>query len=348
MKRPLHILYILGLILSVASCGPEGNSFRIKGSFRDMEGGELYIYNLSDDYPRLDTLKIQEGKFLYRGLADEVVPFILVFPNGMEQVIFAGPGDDLRYEATANDLRNYVVNGSEENKLMNQFRQETYTFRPSRVAETARTYIKMHPDSPVAIYLFDRYYVQDEEVSDKELADLLTPLKKAFPHSHYLLDIDTKMKALQRIQVGKKLPDVTLTQKDKKTKKLWASERDYNLITFWATWMPNGFDYLWKLRKSNDAYKDAGRLRMVAISFDIERYRWEDAIRPDSTNHIEHYCDGLSFESKMAKTLGVDNLPSYILTDKEHKILEKGTDLEELAGTLKKYLDKSSKSEKEK
>ena len=313
-----------------------------------MEGGELYIYNLSDDYPRLDTLKIQEGKFLYRGLADEVVPFILVFPNGMEQVIFAGPGDDLRYEATANDLRNYVVNGSEENKLMNQFRQETYTFRPSRVAETARTYIKMHPDSPVAIYLFDRYYVQDEEVSDKELADLLTPLKKAFPHSHYLLDIDTKMKALQRIQVGKKLPDVTLTQKDKKTKKLWASERDYNLITFWATWMPNGFDYLWKLRKSNDAYKDAGRLRMVAISFDIERYRWEDAIRPDSTNHIEHYCDGLSFESKMAKTLGVDNLPSYILTDKEHKILEKGTDLEELAGTLKTYLDKSSKSEKEK
>ena len=104
----------------LASCGLSGSSFRIRGKFRDMQAGELYIYNLSSKNARLDTLTIQEGKFLYRGEADEVTPYMLVFPNGMEQVIFVGPATDVEYEATANDLKNYVVNGSEENQLMNQ------------------------------------------------------------------------------------------------------------------------------------------------------------------------------------------------------------------------------------
>ena len=109
-----------GAIMTLlAACGPGGNSFRIRGSFRDMQAGELYIYNLSGDNARLDTLTIQGGKFRYRGETDEVTPFMLVFPNGVEQVIFAGPGDDIEYEATANDLKNYVVSGSEENDTDN-------------------------------------------------------------------------------------------------------------------------------------------------------------------------------------------------------------------------------------
>ena len=157
-----HFLYIFILFLLV-SCGPDGNSFRIRGSFRDMQAGELYIYNLNGDLARLDTINIQEGKFRYRGETDQVTPYILLFPNGVEQVIFAGPGEDLEYEATANDLKNYVVNGSEENELMNKFREETYTMNPSLMTNTARTYIKDHPASPVAIYLFNQYFVQNEE-----------------------------------------------------------------------------------------------------------------------------------------------------------------------------------------
>ena len=113
----------LCLLLLLVSCGPGGNSFRMKGTFRDMQAGELYIYNQNGDHARLDTLTVQEGRFRYKGETDEVTPYILVFPNGVEQVIFAGPNEDLEYEATANDLRNYVVNGNEENKLMNKFRE---------------------------------------------------------------------------------------------------------------------------------------------------------------------------------------------------------------------------------
>lgn len=339
VKRHLHILlYILLGAWCLASCGLEGDSFRIKGHFRDMQGGELYIYNLSDDHALFDTLTIQDGRFLYRGQAESVTPYMLVFPNGMEQVIFVGPGHDLEYEATANDMKNYVVNGSDENQLMNQFRQETYTLNPSMVVAKARTYIKENPESPVAIYLLDRYFVQDDKVSDAETSELLRVVKGKHPHNHYLLDLDTKMVQRQRNQVGKKLPDVTLTKKDYSTVKLWSKEKDYHLLAFWAIWMPNSYDFLWQLRQRSNEYKESGKLRIVAISLDIERYRWEESIRPDSTNNIEHYCDGMGFESKVIKTLGVGTLPCFVLTDNAHRILEKSNDLAQIGKKIEEYI----------
>lgn len=333
-----HSLYIVILLLLV-SCGPDGNSFRLKGRFRDMQAGELYIYNLNGDHARLDTINIQEGKFRYKGETDQVTPYILLFPNGVEQVIFAGPGEDLEYEATANDLKNYVVNGSEENLLMNKFREETYTLNPSMMTNTARIYIKDNPASPVAIYLFDHYFAQNEEVSDTELSELLKLLRSKHPHHHYLLDIESKLKSTAGRQISKILPDVTLTTKDKKSVKLWSNPKDYTLIAFWATWMPNGTDFFWRLKNSLGDYRDNGRLRLVAISLDIERYRWEDVIRPDTAStYILHCCDGLGFESPTVKSLGIDAVPYYILTDKTHKVLDSGEDVNQLSDILKKNI----------
>lgn len=325
-------------MLLFTSCGPSGSSFRIKGKFRDMQTGELYIYNLSDDHARLDTLTIQEGRFLYRGEAEDVTPYMLVFPNGVEQVIFVSPATDIEYEATANDLKNYVVNGSDENKLMNLFRQETYTQNPSEAKVTARKYIKENPTSAVAIYLLHSYFVQDEEVSSAEIHELLKVLKKAQPHHHYLLDIDSKVSSIQRREEGKLLPDVTLTPKDRHPVKLWSKSKPYNLVAFWALWMPSGYDLLWKLRLIQDKYTSDGNLRIVAVSLDLERFRWEEAIRPDSTAHIEHYCDGLAFESKAIKTLGVQALPFYVLTDKTHRVLDSGTEVAQLEEMVRKHL----------
>lgn len=337
MKRLLHILYIVVTALLMMACGPRGSSFRIRGVFRDMQAGELYIYNLSNDNATVDTVAVQGGKFQYKGQAEDVTPYILVFPNGVEQVIFVGPGEDLEYEATANDLKNYVVNGSDENKLMNQFRQETYPLEQSMVQGVAKKYIKEHAESPVAVYLFDKYLCQDNTTNYKELQELAKAIKKKQPHNATLLALERKMVDSQKLQKGEVLPNVTLVNKDKSSVKLWSESKDYNLIVFWSTWMPNGYDVLWRMRRNSRDYKEDGRLRTVGISLDIERYRWEDAIRQDSVD-IEHYCDGLSFESEVIKKFGISSLPYYIITDKNQKILEKSNDINELDNDLKKYI----------
>lgn len=307
-----------------------------------MQGGELYIYNLSDDAAAIDTLTIQSGHFQYSGEAKETTPYMLVFPNGMDQVIFANPGADLTYEASANDLKNYRVEGSEENQLMNKFRQDTYSQNPSTMTGTARTYILEHPDSPVAIYLLDKYFVQNEQASNIETAELLQTVKKHHPHSHYLLDIENQINLAEKGQVGATLPNVVLTKEDKTTTTLWEQTAPFNLIAFWAEWLPNGYDVLWKLRQTNSKYKETDSLRIVAISLDIQRYRWGNAIHPDTVNGIEHYCDGLAFESKALRALGVNEAPLYYLADKNHKIIERSTDMQAIDKMLEKDLKKDN------
>ena len=340
MKRFLPFpLLLIALCLMLHSCGPGGNTFRIKGTFRDMQAGEIYIYNLSSSQARFDTLTVQEGKFQYKGQADAVTPYLLVFPKGVEQVVFVTPGQEVRYEASANDLKNYVVTGTDENELMNQFRQEAYTLNPTTIATTARTYILQHPQSLVAIYLLDTYFVQNENAANEELAQLLRTVKAPHPHNHYLLDIESKLNGLQRRQVGKTLPDVTLMRPDRTTVPLGSTSSTHHLLVFWSIWSNTGSEVLWNLRRYMEKHPHtAARLRIVAISLDIERPRWEDAIRPDTLTPIHHYCDGRSFESKAIKTLGIHTVPFYILTDSTRRVLDSGDDPNKIEEMIGKYI----------
>lgn len=338
MRKLLTILTIAALF---ASCGPSGNTFRIKGKFRDMKAGELYLYSLTDNKASFDTLTVRDGEFSYKGVTDQVTPYILVFPNGMEQVIFVNKGLDVKYEATANDLKNYAVDGGDENKLMNKFRQDTYTQNPAQVITSARTFIEENAQSPVAIYLFDHYFVHNDAVSYKELSQMLSLLKEKNPKNHHLLDIESRISIAQRCNVGKKMPNASLTRRDKTTAKLWAKgkEADFTLVAFWATWKQNGYDVVWKLRQISDDHKEAGNLRIVGISLDLERNRWEDATRQDTlSNYIEHYYDGLAFESPVAQAYGITNVPFFVLTDRSHKIICTSHSLDEMQGDLKKHV----------
>lgn len=340
MKNQLsNILFMPLTALLLWACGPSGSSFRIKGSFKDMQGGEIYIYNLSGDRARFDTLTVREGEFIYRGEASETTPYMLTFPNGMEQVIFVGQGQDITYEATASDLKNYVVNGSDENKLMNKFRQETYTQNPSAVVSTARQYIQDNAQSLVAVYLFENYFVNNPEVSTQEISSLLKTLLAKQPDNRSLRDVEGKLALATMHDVGKTLPNVKVTKRDKSTRNLWDTQKDYNLITFWSTWHTSGYEIGWKLRQLNDDYKSEGKLRIAAISLDIELYRWQESTRMDSTTTIEHYCDALGFESPVAKKCGITKLPCFILTDKSHKILSTTNDFDKMKGEIKKYMN---------
>ncbi len=338
-----HIIYIVCLLALISSCGPGGSNFRIKGTFRDMQEGELYVYNLDNDQACFDTINVQEGRFLYKGQARSTVPYMLVFPNGVEQVIFVGPGADLTYEATANDLKNYVVNGSDENKLMNEFRKETYAMDAPRTTNAARDFIHQHPESYAALYLLDRYFAQEENVSDTELSKLIKIVKAQHPGNSYLLSMENKVRQASKHAEGATVPDMTLRTAKDKYVKLWDSKKakTYTLITFWSVWSIDGYDQMWKMREYSSQYKESGKLRIVAISLDVERYRWEEATRQDSTTIIEHYCDGKAFESDVVKTLGVTNVPSYLLVDRSHKIIDQSSDMSSLGSSLEKHLGKS-------
>lgn len=334
----LKLFVTLPLVaLILYGCGASGFSFKINGSFSDMKAGQLFIYSTDNEVGRFDTIMIKNGKFAYSGRAEEPTAYILVFPNAMEQVIFVNGGEELEYEATANDLKNYVVNGSEENKLMNKFRQETYKLDANATAEVAKNYIKEHAESVVATYLFDRYFVQETR-DDKDVMSLLQELKKKQPKNLYLLNIEGQMKVRGNGKIGKTVPDIDLLVKGKEKAKLYSYKKDYTLIVFWASWMRDYYETMDLLTSDKIKNNKRDKLDILTFSLDTELYKFEEAQNDDSLSFV-NCCDLKSWNSPVVRQLGVGTLPYYILMDKNHKVLTVGSDINKLAGDINKYVE---------
>ena len=325
--------------IGLVSCGPNGQRFQIDGEFTDMPAGQLFFYNPSDNNARFDTVKIADGKFRYKGSIDKPTPCLIVFPNALEQVIFVSPGSTLSYRASANDLKNYTVEGSEENTLMNQFRQETNGLDDMETRDKAMAYIQKYAQSPVAMYLFERYLVQDATVPVNGQKDLLRLLKQTRKDDTKLLALEQKVKSMELFQNGKTLPSITMKTKNGKKINIGKQDSDFTLLVFWAAWMERQYEYIDVFhRLCEDFAKNSSHLKVITISLDHQQYSWEDFIRYD-TLYASHIYDGLSWESPAVRKLGIQTVPSYILADSKHKIIAHGKSAEDMRKDVEKYVD---------
>ena len=59
----------LACLAFLTACGPRGKQFKIEGKFKDIQPGEVYIYNQADANACFDTLKVKDGTFVYSGEA---------------------------------------------------------------------------------------------------------------------------------------------------------------------------------------------------------------------------------------------------------------------------------------
>lgn len=323
--------------LLLMGCGHSGNGFTIEGEFDGMKSGELFIYSPYNPNATLDTLKIADSRFEYSGEVYDTIPYIILFPNAVEQVVFVSPGTTIEYSAATNDLKNYKVEGSEENELMMQFRQNISEVKESEVPNVAKQYILDNPQSAVALYLFDKYFLQNSTPNYADVKQLVSVLRPHNPTSLLLYSADAALDNAGALAEGKKLKNIELTNPKKVKRKLWSGtdNTDYTVVMFWASWQRNSYDLMYKIRNFQREYGEI--VRFVAISLDNQRYRWEDLVRRDSLV-IEHYCDGLAWASPIVNELALETIPLYLLVDKKHNITYRADDLEKIKEKLKKQL----------
>lgn len=339
--------FIKYLCLSVASliivgCGSDSNKFRIEGEFTGMKNAELFIYNPYDPTGTIDTIKVSEGEFRYEGEVDAPAPYLLLFPNAMEHIIFVGPGSKVQYSAASNDLKNYSVKGTAENDLMTQFRNETSQLDNKKTKDTAARFINEHLDDIVAKYLFDRYFIQNATATKAEMMPLLKSLEQTNPDDQLFISIKAKLDVYNKISVGDKVKDITLTDRNGKTFNLWkgrgiiddVQSRKQTLIFVWATWMYNSYDFLWRIRQL--CYNNnSSEIHFVGISLDNNDERWRDITRSDSLI-IDHAREPLGWNSKVIQKLGATDVPLFIFTDSDHKVVAIKDNIEEVREYMKK------------
>ena len=119
----------------------------------------------------------------------------------------------------------------------------------------------------------------------------------------------------RKMAVGKTAPDIELNDK-----KLSQVKNKYKLVVFGASWCPNCQADYPKLKEKYESLKKKYDLEMVYISIDTDKSAFENYYKdaPFIT-----YCDTKGWNTQAAKDYYVMATPTYIILDKELKILSK-------------------------
>ena len=134
---------------------------------------------------------------------------MLVFPNFSEQPVFAEPGKSVSVKADASHLRELKVEGSKENKLMNEFREMIVSVSPPEEKRLAEMFIKDHPESNVSVFLLRKYFVMSLTPDYDKAMELMALLEEKQPKNGTLIRLQAQVSGAKNVVVGKPLPRFT-------------------------------------------------------------------------------------------------------------------------------------------
>ena len=97
------------MVCAICSCGGGGDNFRVKGSFKNLNQGEFYVYSPDGVIAKIDTIHVDKGNFVYTTPCEDPGTLVLVFPNFTELPLFAQPGKTVKIEGDVTTLQDVCL-----------------------------------------------------------------------------------------------------------------------------------------------------------------------------------------------------------------------------------------------
>ena len=333
-SRTSYLVLLVCSILLFTSCGDEGDSFRIKGRFRHFNQGELYIYS-TDGAPRLDTIRVRDGRFSYETLVTQPSTFVLRFPNSSEQAVFAEPGASVTIEGDASHLKEMEIKGTDDNDDMTKWRLHTANLTPPEVKKAAIDYIKEHLESRVSNFLLARYLVLNEDPDYKTASELAVQMLKEQPDNGQLIVLEKKLRGLRNVMVGTRLPSFSATSTDGRTVSLQSMNTELNIICVWALWNQQSISTQRKLREVQKKY--GSRVSLMSICLDARPADCKQTLERDSIRWPQ-VADGRLWDSPLVQQLGISSVPGNIFFDRNGKVLAVNIPIDKIDDLVKGIL----------
>jgi len=328
-------LFISVISLLLFSCGDGQKKFKLEGSFKGINQGELYIYGINGTH-KLDTIGVSRGDFTYQASITEPTTLFVVFPNFSEIPIFAEPGVSVRIKGDATHLKETEVKGTETNKQMTDFRLKVNTMLPPDILKEATRFINEKPESPISFYLLNRYFIQVPTPDYAKAESLARIIRKAQPENAELIKILERMDALKTLMVGSKLPPFSVVDLNGESISLSNLKSKVNVITLWASWNYEGIsiqNLLSRLQKEHP-----GQLNVLGISVDGNVKDCRQVVERDSIKWPT-ICDGKMWDMPLLQKIGLSYLPDNIVIDREGKIIGKSLNYQELNKKIEELIE---------
>lgn len=321
-----HITYLILLTLVLVSCGVDRKHFKLEGRFLHLNQGEFYVYSTDGVLDGIDTIKIEGGRFAYEIPCDEEGTLVMVFPNFSEQPVFTQPGKTVEIKADASHLKELEAEGTDNNKLMTAFRKQVSNMSPQQAIDAAAEFVKHNPKSEVSAWLIRKYFIlapKPDYAKAKQLLDLMIAEQ---PKNGKLVNLQQQLIGLAAT-VGKSLPIFTATDiNGNKVTQANLTQSPNAVVFLWASWNYESTDMQRQLKRLKAA-KGNG-LSVIGVCIDPSKSEMQQSLRQDSISWPT-INDGMMFDTKIAKQLGLSQVPANILL-KNGKIVGRNLRMNEL------------------
>lgn len=321
-----HITYLILLTLVLVSCGVDGKHFKLEGRFLHLNQGEFYVYSTDGVLDGIDTIKIEGGRFAYEIPCDEEGTLVMVFPNFSEQPVFTQPGKTVEIKADASHLKELEAEGTDNNKLMTAFRKQVSNMSPQQAIDAAAEFVKHNPKLDVSAWLIRKYFIlapKPDYAKAKQLLDLMIAEQ---PKNGKLVNLQQQLIGLTAT-AGKSLPIFTATDiNGNKVTQANLTQSPNAVVFLWASWNYESTDMQRQLKRLKAA-KGNG-LSVIGVCIDPSKSEMQQSLRQDSISWPT-INDGMMFDTKIAKQLGLSQVPANILL-KNGKIVGRNLRMNEL------------------
>ena len=317
-------------MLAMTSCTAEKKGYVIDGQVADVNEGVMYLKKYVDkSFIDVDSAVIVGGKFRFEGVAPEALahglttkkesnrPMVFFLDNDAMQVSMNESGKELN------------ITGSEANDIY--MRNAKITRAKGYSLDSL---LAAHPSSPVAAYFVVKDFAYKLDLEGMKAAR--AKFDASLNGSSYILQIESMIDRMEKVQVGSVAPDFTLPDVDGNPVSLSSFRGKYVLVDFWAAWCPD-------CRKENpnivaawEKYKDKN-FAVLGVSLDRKRDQWLAAIEKDGLKWTQ-VSDLKYWSSDAAVLYCIRWIPMSFLIDPEGKIVAIGLEGEELHNKLEELL----------
>lgn len=319
------------MVSLLASCGSGNGRFKLDGRFLHFNQGELYVYSYDGGIAGIDTIKVEGGRFAYEIPCEAPSTLILVFPNYSEQPVFAEPGKSVSVKADASHLKELKVEGSKENKLMNEFREMIASVSPPEEKRLAEMFIKDHPESEVSVYLLRKYFALTFSPDYDKAMELIGLLEKEQPRNGALIRLHAQISGAKNVVAGKPLPKFTAKDVHGNTITSASLKAPILVISTWASWDYNSKNMQRHLRRLR-RLRGGKDMKLLSICVDPETTDCERTMKQDTIDWPV-ICSGNMLEDKTLKSLGLTSVPGNIVL-RDGRVVASGLSLPELEKQL--------------
>ena len=338
MKKEICCLMMLMGLVLLTGCEKQRQTFRLEGTFKGFNQGELYICGIDGNFP-LDTVAVVKSKFQYEVALEEPTAFIVIFPNFSEVPVYGEKGAKVTIEGDVSHLREIDVDGTKENEVLTKYRKKTSHQTPPEVALSTEQFIKENPTSPFALYLIRKVFFQLPQPDYKRAAELTELVMQANPETSEELKAQMKrMQGISYLKDGARLPSFIATDINGDTIKSSDLNAKVNVITVWNL---DNFEGQGTLRQLQKRQKQAGsdNLMVLTICLDADIKACRKKLERDSIVWST-ICDGQLWDSPVMYQTGLSYITDNILIDDKGKIIAHSLSQDDLMSRIDKLLPK--------